>query len=111
MKIKLLNIFLKKGITFEREKTFEDLIYKKRLRIDFYLPELNKAIEVDGAQHTKPIAFSKHSDPYKVLEENKIRDKIKNDYCKENNIPLLRIPYTHFIKTEKYKQDIDSFIS
>lgn len=28
------------------------------------------------------------------LKENQIRDKIKNEWCKKNNIPLIRIPYT-----------------
>jgi hypothetical protein len=27
------------------------------------------------------------------LTENKINDKIKNNYAKEKNIPLVRIPY------------------
>ena len=33
------------------------------------------------------------------LEQHK-RDKIKNDFCKLNNIYLLRIPYTEFENIE-----------
>lgn len=29
------------------------------------------------------------------LEEQKEKDNYKNDWCKNNNIPLIRIPYTH----------------
>ena len=31
----------------------------------------------------------------KNFEETKKRDDFKNQWCKENNIPLIRIPYTH----------------
>ena len=34
------------------------------------------------------------------LEQHK-RDKIKNDFCKLNNIYLLRIPYTSFKNIDK----------
>ena len=27
--------------------------------------------------------------------ERQEHDKLKNEWCKENNIPLIRIPYTH----------------
>lgn len=29
-----------------------------------------------------------------IFEEGKIRDNIKNQWCKENQITLIRIPYT-----------------
>lgn len=32
------------------------------------------------------------------LEAQQERDKIKNQWCKENNIPLIRIPYTRLLK-------------
>lgn len=32
------------------------------------------------------------------METRKKHDKIKNEYCKNKNIPLIRIPYTHFEK-------------
>ena len=33
--------------------------------------------------------------------EGKIRDTIKTIYCKENNIKLIRIPYTEYDNIEK----------
>ena len=47
-------------------------------------------IEYDGEQHFKP---ERGQEP---LENTQKRDNEKNIYCKENNIPLIRIPYTHY---------------
>ncbi len=35
------------------------------------------------------------------LKNIQFRDKIKTDYCKSNNIKLIRIPYTEFNNIEK----------
>ena len=68
---------------------------------DFVLYKDNKVegfIEYDGKQHYMPICFGGIS--IEQAKENLIscqkRDKIKNDFCKEHNYPLLRIPYTEF---------------
>lgn len=64
-------------------------------RFDFYLPEYNLFIEYDGEQHYKPVRYYKQTDKEAELnfEETKRRDKIKDCYCMNNNINLLRIPY------------------
>lgn len=68
------------------------------------LNEQNKLIyliEYDGIQHfDKEHAFSEDG-----FEKTQKRDKIKNDYAFIHNIPLIRIPYTHFNEIE-YK-DLD----
>jgi len=53
-------------------------------------------IEFDGEQHERPVTFGGMSKDraLKIYEETKQRDKLKNKYCKENNIELLRIPYS-----------------
>ena len=55
-------------------------------------------IEYDGRQHFKPVNFGGISQ--ERAEENfqkqKLHDKLKDDYCKENNYPLLRIPYISY---------------
>ena len=65
------------------------------LRFDFYLPELNMAIEFDGEQHYMPIDFN--GDGIEIASinftENKERDQAKNLHCIDYNIPLMRIPY------------------
>lgn len=66
---------------------------KERLIIpDIYLPSLNAIIEYDGEQHYKFI------EKYHKLDYNYYVDRINRDnclvqYCKENNIRLLRIPW------------------
>lgn len=84
--------FLKDNhIFFKKEYTFDDLKSEKNypLRFDFYLPDYNLLIEYDGVQHFKDITFLNSS----TIQTH---DKIKNQYCKENNLSLLRIPYTKF---------------
>lgn len=49
---------------------------------NFYL------IEYDGEQHFKNTGYG-------ILKETQERDILKNQWCKDNNIPLIRIPYTH----------------
>jgi very-short-patch-repair endonuclease len=77
------------------------------MRFDFYLDELNIMIEVDGAQH-----FTAYSnwDREEGLKECQQRDKEKNEYCKKNNIPLLRVDYKQF-RTNKYRKTILKFIN
>ena len=72
------------------QKKFPDLIYKSYLSYDFAILNENnnvsRLIEFDGEQH-----FDKTNNWHSASGE--IRDKIKNYYAKENNIPLIRIPY------------------
>ena len=71
------------------QHSFEDCRYKRPLRFDFYLPDYNMCIEFDGRQH-----FC-YNTKYSLgrFDDIKKRDKIKDDYCKDNNIKLLRISY------------------
>ena len=60
------------------------------------------AIEYDGQQHYKPI---EKFGVEKAFEKTKFRDVIKNNYCKDNNINLLRIPYWDYNNIEKILND------
>lgn len=93
------NYLTKKNISFVKEKTFDDLRFKRKLRFDFYIPSLNLCIEYDGRQHFVPIDIWGGKDS---LKENQLRDQMKNDYCQRNNINLLRINYK--------EKDIDSIL-
>lgn len=73
-------------IAFEREKSFSDCRDTKPLPFDFYLPNYNLCIEFDGQHHFEDRGFGN-------LEITKKHDEIKNQYCQNNNINLLRIPY------------------
>ena len=74
---------------------------------DFYLNKYNICIEVQGEQHYKPVGFGNIK--FKKSIENFIlqrkRDKIKENYCKENNIGLLKISYID-IQNGNYKNII-----
>lgn len=88
------NLLKENGIHYVREKTFNDCrnpLTNHLLRFDFYID--NKyLIEFDGEQH-----FSDKKGDWEKrdsLADRQYRDEIKNQWCKENNIPLIRIPYT-----------------
>lgn len=82
------------GIRYEIEKQFNDCRYKYPLRFDFYLPDYNVVIEYDGKQHFEPVRFTISQNPDDVFKEIQIRDKIKDNYCCQHSIKLIRIKYT-----------------
>lgn len=86
----IIKILQKEKIKFQREKTYPDLKFGY-YRFDFFLPQYNLLIEVDGAQHYKfsKIFHKKRQDFLKAQE----RDRRKNSYALSHNIPLYRIPY------------------
>lgn len=92
---KKVRIWLEKhNIPYEQQKALPGCRHIHALRFDFYLPELNAVVEYDGAQHYKPIEFFGGEEVFKSTIE---RDKVKNDYCINNNIRMLRIPYSEDI--------------
>lgn len=68
------------------------LIDDSYLRFDFALLDKNnqvvKFIEYDGEFH-----YPGFKNPWEDYESVHFRDLLKNEYCKINNIPLVRIPY------------------
>lgn len=97
------NILNKYNIDNLREYRFNDCRSVKPLPFDFYLPDYNACIEYDGEQHYKPIDFNGMGEEMaeKRFEEGKRRDKIKDQYCKNNGIKLIRIPYWKFKNSEE----------
>lgn len=86
-----IRIYLDKyGIKYDQQHKFDGCVDKKELPFDFYLPDYNTAIEYDGYQHFTPVQFFGGYDTYQKL---KTHDSIKDNYCKDNNITLLRISY------------------
>ena len=78
-------------INFIRQKTFESCKDKQALPFDFFITEKKYLIEFDGRQHFKPIDFFGGDLAFQKCQKH---DKIKNQWCKNHNIPLIRIPYT-----------------
>lgn len=102
-----------KNIKFEQEYYFDDLlgIGGGLLRFDFAILNnknvLIGLIEYDGQQHFKQINFGGISDEEALinLEYQQQNDNIKNQYCKDNDINLLRIPYWEFDNIEKILEE------
>ena len=95
----LIRCFIEKyKIEYICEKPFDGLIRIDSLYFDFYLPKLNICIEFDGIQHFKPIKHFGGIEMFKTLQEC---DGIKNKWCLENNIKLIRISYRDINRIEK----------
>jgi len=94
--IKVREILNKLNIEFSCQKTFAECADKACLRFDFYLPDYNLCIEYDGKQHYE----GWWKNPEESLEFIKRRDEIKNKFCEDSGIGLLRIPYFEFSKVE-----------
>lgn len=84
------------NIVCERQKIFNDCKDKRPLPFDFYLPNYDCCIEYDGEQHYRSVDYFGGEEGFKKRVEH---DKIKTQYCADNNIKLLRIPY--FANVEK----------
>jgi len=78
------------NILYEQQKSFNNCKYKKLLKFDFYLPTYNTCIEFNGEQHYKPFKYFGGKESFDVT---KTRDMIKDSYCKENNLNLIKIKY------------------
>lgn len=112
---KIATLLQTMGIDFKPQKTFEGLgeysNQKNRFfyfPFDFYIPNLKLCIEYDGIQH---FSYHEHSEDSWNNKENfqntREHDEIKNKYCKDNYIYLVRIPYIDFDEIdEKYIENI-----
>lgn len=88
-----------KNIEYESQYVFNDCVYQRTLPFDFYIPSKNLCIEFDGIQHFEPTRFNKKITYEEAIEnynQQIIKDNIKTNYCKNNNINLLRISYMEF---------------
>lgn len=90
---RIIKTLLSLNIKFETQKTFEDLISEKgvRLRFDFYLSDFNCCIEYDGEMHSGN-GYRGWFTP-QMQQQLKERDKKKEEYCAEKGIKLVRISY------------------
>lgn len=94
---KIADILDRNEIIYDYEKKFSDCINKETNRLmsfDFYLPDYKCCIEYDGEQHYFS-ANNKTNNWFNNEETEKIkyRDRLKDEYCYQNNIKIIRIPY------------------
>jgi hypothetical protein len=112
--LEIKNILLKYNINFNTQYTFDNLIGLGGglLKYDFAIlnnNELKCLIEYDGKYHFEPIKYYKN-EPVRLaqerLEYRQKHDKLKDKYCIENNILLIRIPYWEFNSIENILKNI-----
>lgn len=77
-----------KGITYIQQHRFSDCKNIRTLPFDFYLPNHNTCIEFQGGQHIKPINFFGGEKSFRITL---ICDEIKNNYCIDKRINLIKI--------------------
>ena len=92
------NILKRYNIKYKFQYKYKDCRFINPLPFDFYLPDYNILIEYDGEQHYKPIDLFGGEENFKYTKQN---DNIKNKYCNDNNIKLIRIPYWDFNNIEE----------
>lgn len=80
-------------IVFKTEYHFEDLKDIQYLRFDFCILEKNniKLIEFDGIQHFQSFNGWGGEEKLAICQKH---DCMKNNYCIQHDIPLLRLKYT-----------------
>ena len=105
---KISELLMLNKVDFKEQYSFKDCKYKGNLKFDFYLPSLNVCIEYDGEAHFEPVNFGGKSEEElkAIFKEGLKRDEIKNEYCKKNNIKLIRIPYWEFENIETIIKNI-----
>lgn len=95
--IKIENILKENNINYQIQYKIKD--FSPYASFDFAIfnnkGEIYKLIEFDGEQHFKPIEHFGGEEKF-LIQQN--RDKKKNEYCKNNNIILQRIPYYDYDK-------------
>ena len=109
---KIADILIQNQIPFQIQYSPSDFTFdnkQTKCYFDFYV---NKKyfIEFDGEQH-----FHGHGTGWfneETYKKTKQRDLEKNQYCFNNNIPIIRIPYTHLnqISIEDLKIETSNFL-
>lgn len=93
--LKIAQLLLEAGIPFETQKTFDTCKFPDSnwpAKFDFFV-DGKYLIEYDGIQHFDS-RFDWNSDEnFKKIQS---RDQYKTQWCQNNNIPLIRIPYTKY---------------
>lgn len=91
---KIISLLKENDLIFETEKAFKDCRYPDtnyQAKFDFFVNN-EYLIEYDGKQHFG-IGGWNNDNNFQIIQSH---DKFKNEWCKKNNIPLIRIPYTHY---------------
>lgn len=104
----LSRILRENGYLFEREKTFDWLVFQNKMELDFFLPQYNLVIEVQGGQHFFPMKQFGGEDAFAKIQE---RDKKKYDLLLNNGINVVYILSKRYRKYLKENEIyLDNFL-
>ena len=109
---KITQMLQEADISFTSQKNFKDCLLASgaKARFDFYIED-SYIIEFDGQQH-----FSYRKDTINTwntkehFKETRNNDLLKNKYCFEHNIPLIRIPYDREYDLNDLKLETTRFL-
>lgn len=93
----IISILTKNNISFTTEKTFTSCKFldtNRPAKFDFYVDN-SYLIEFDGIQHYQS---GSGWNTVEKFEKTQTHDAFKNQWCMDNKIPLIRIPYFHLDK-------------
>lgn len=98
--------FTIKGCKDKKNLPFDFAVFKEDREEQKDISNIICLIEYDGIQHF-------HYEPNGIFTKEKylitvLHDNIRNEFCKKNNIPLLRIKYTDFNNITKILDDFFS---
>lgn len=93
---KLVGMTIKdSSIYYEAQKSLHDILIgeERRMRVDFYLPDIKTIIEYNGEQHYKPVRFGGISQERAEINfiKQQERDQHLELLCSNNNINLIWI--------------------
>lgn len=101
---KIRQILKKKKIVFEEQYRSQDCSNVNTLPFDFLIKVNDKKalIEYHGQHHYEPVGFGaineiQIAEQFRSVKE---RDQIKERWCRENNLPLLIIPFSEYDNIE-----------
>ena len=101
-------ILSENNIKFEAQKRFKNCKDKLPLPFDFYLPDYNLCIEYQGEQHYDSSFYKMFCKNEKlgnyIFNRQCAHDKIKKQFCIDNNIDFLEIRYDEDIDEKLMKK-------
>lgn len=91
------------NVKYDKQYRLDGCSNKQSLLFDFAVHNVDKLIliEYDGQQHYKSIEWFGGEQAYR---NTVLRDRIKDNYCKEHNLQLLRLPY--YLSDKEIKEKI-----
>lgn len=102
---RIIDFMKKYKISYLTQKTFDDCKSDsgRKLRFDVYDVDNNILFEYQGEYHYKEKPYYGDTDKAKKsLEDRKIRDELKRQYCINNDILLIEIPYWELDNMEQF---------